>query len=172
MALFFIPSRSRPKPEPIDDFVCDEIGPRAFRGLPYYHKIYKNIRITEENPHIVGLQKEDIHRFWHLDRNLITTEPDLAILDPHIAKPKGRPALRSIVRLREAIMNTQVNRDSVARSKKPQRAGGRATKRGGGLAPSQRRDRSHWEEAEAARPAAAPRRTRATRQQPESHDTP
>ncbi|RYO81947.1 hypothetical protein DL762_006851 [Monosporascus cannonballus] len=118
-ALSFIPTRTRPQVEKIPPCECETIGVRRHLGIPCYHEIYNNIRRTQEKPHIMGLRNKDIHRFWHLDRNLVEIDPGLAIRNPPTAIPKGRPASYPIVRLSEAITNIQRSR---ARESRP--AGG------------------------------------------------
>lgn len=131
LASLYVPTLTRKKPPKINRCTCDVNGVRAYLGIYCYHEIYENIKLTRVHPHVEPLVLEGVDLFWHTEREILQDEPDLAILDPPNAVPKGRPPTGTVQTLRQALQRT---------------AGGRATKQGGGLAPSQRRNRSHWED--------------------------
>lgn len=135
LASLYVLTPTRRRPPKIDKCTCDINGVRAYLGIYCYHEIYENIKLTRSHPHIEPLTIERIDSFWHTERDIMEEEPDLAILDPPIAMPKGRPAIGTVQTLRQALERSRTRT-----------AGGRTTKQGGGLAPSQRRNRSHWED--------------------------
>lgn len=136
LANLHVPTPARPRPPKIDRCICSRSGVRAYLGIYCYHEIYESIKLTTAHPHVEPLTLEGVDSFWHAERPLLEEEPDLAILDPPIAVPKGRPATGTVQTLRQALQRIQPRTPT---------AYGRASKQGGGLAPSQRRVRSHWE---------------------------
>lgn len=153
LASSYVPTPTRNKPPTIDRCTCDENGVRAHLGIYCYHEIYENIKLTRAYAEPLSLEGMD--SFWYTERDILQDEPDLAILDPPIAVPKGRPPTGTVHTLKQALQRT---------------AGRRASKQGGGLAPSQRRTRSHWEQESAPstpiRPPRTPIRTRPARKRP------
>ncbi|KAI1095108.1 hypothetical protein F5B19DRAFT_441951 [Rostrohypoxylon terebratum] len=135
LASSLLATKSRPRPTQIDKCHCIKEGIKAYHGLYCYHDIYERIKITEDNPRITPLTLDEVDQFWHTRKSLVSVEPDLAILDPPLAVQGGRPATGTAVTLSQAVQK-----------EKGRRVGGRASRRGGGLAPSQRRNRSDWED--------------------------